>query len=78
VSKLEAETGQLHSELIQSQQTVKSLEGRLAGMEAELIEQQQRVSSSVAACSCLLLEAGSTTDSAADFQGLCLDLIVRR
>lgn len=44
MSKLEAETEQLHTDFMQSQQTVKALERRLAGMEAELVEQQQRVS----------------------------------
>jgi len=44
VSKLEAEAEQLQSNLVQSQQTVNTLERRLAGMEAELVEHQQRVS----------------------------------
>lgn len=43
VSKLETETEQLQSDLMHSQQTVKALERRLAGMETELVEQQQRV-----------------------------------
>jgi predicted RNase H-like nuclease (RuvC/YqgF family) len=43
VSKLEADADQLQSNLMQSQQTVKTLERRLAGMEAELMDQQQRV-----------------------------------
>lgn len=43
VSKLEADADQLQSNFMQSQQTVKSLERRLAGMEAELMDQQQRV-----------------------------------
>lgn len=44
VSKLEAEAEQLQLNLAHSQQTVKTLERRLAGMEAELVEHQQRVS----------------------------------
>lgn len=43
VSKLEVEAEQLQSNLMQSQQTIKALERRLAGAEAELIDQQQRV-----------------------------------
>jgi peptidoglycan hydrolase CwlO-like protein len=43
VSKLESEAEQLHTDFMQSQQNVKALERRLAGMETELVEQQQRV-----------------------------------
>jgi predicted RNase H-like nuclease (RuvC/YqgF family) len=43
VCTLEAEAHQLQSSLMQSQQTVKALERRLAGAEAELVDQQQRV-----------------------------------
>lgn len=47
VSKLEAEAEQLQSNLVQSQQTVNTLERRLAGMEAELVEHQQRARQSM-------------------------------
>lgn len=52
VSKLESEAEQLHADFMQSQQNVKALERRLAGMEAELVEQQQRVRTTNGICYC--------------------------
>jgi hypothetical protein len=52
VSKLESEAEQLHADFVQSQQNVKALERRLAGMESELVEQQQRVRPTII-CFCL-------------------------